>query len=289
MYFVAILIVLALMQYKRDIFERLQDDSWFDKLCQQLHLAMPGSNASMLVAVLLPCAVLWLFLLLLGDSLWGLTGLAACVLVLIYAFGRGDFSSRFEQYSQAWQNSEPEKIPAILQAIDPQYAPHVQADLPELHIAARRIFIYGAFTRLFVVLFWFALAGPVAALLYRLLRLYNREAEQQLASLLIAVMEWPVVRVFGISAALLGNFSSALGVWTATALNAGLSARRILCEVSLAALDLDMLWQDDGYISRHSPQQLAAQAREETIAIERLVKRCLVFAVVGIAIVHIVI
>lgn len=289
MYFIAILAVLALMQYRRSLFLQLQNDKWYEAFCNKLQVLAPNSHVAMLVAVLLPSLVVWLVLVTLGDTLWGLTALIIAIVVLIYSLGRGDYSSRFMQYRKAWEHNEPEKIPAILQAVEPQYVPHVEAGMAEYHVAARQVFIHAAFTRLFVVLFWFALAGPAAALLYRLLRLYQQDSEDSLAAMLIAIMEWPAVRVFGISVAFLGNFSSALGVWMSTALDVGLSARRVLCEVTLAALDLDMQWQSNEFVANHSFEQLSSMAQSETMTIEHLVKRCLVFAIVCIAIIHIVI
>lgn len=289
MYFIAILIVLALLQYRSEWIMHLQNDNLFAGLCRHWASLVPaGSNPHLLLSVLTPVLLLGLLLALFGKMLWGLPGLLLALLTLAYALGRGDYSSRFGQYRQAWLDDAPQRIPAILQALDPQQAIHANATAAELHVQARCTFIYSAFTRLFVVLFWFALAGPMLALLYRLLRLYAAAHASSTASLLIAALEWPVVRVFGITVALLGNFSSTLAVWLASALNTGMSARRILHELCLAALGQDMQWQQPRFLRSQTPAQQAASAQAEITAIEVLLKRCLVFAVVVIALLHVI-
>src|SRR5690606_9202335 len=82
--------------------------------------------------------------------------------------------------------------------------------LTEQHILARRLFIYHAFSRLFVVLFWFALLGPVAALFYRLNKLYPNKQNAFVATAK-RYIEWPCARLFVFSLALLGNFPAVKG------------------------------------------------------------------------------
>lgn len=287
MYFISILIVLALMQYRRDSFSVIQRDGWFYRLLQLVARKTDGNDYSVIFTVLLPCILLALLLFLTGKWLWGLAELLICIVILVYSIGRGEYIGRFEDYIEAWQTGQTARIPSILQALDKHYVPHMGDDAPDMHVAARRVFVYSAFTRLFVVLFWFSFLGPVAALLYRLLRLHYDHDKNAMAHLLITVMEWPVVRVFGISVALLGNFSAAFSIWLATLLDVGLSASKVIHQITLAALNQDLHWQDKNRVYLSHVDDRASMAIQEIADIRQLLKRCLVFAVVVIAFLHI--
>src|SRR5690606_12365036 len=67
----------------------------------------------------------------------------------------------------------------------------------------------------FAVLFWFMLLGAPGALLYRC---SERVAAAGGGGWLLALLEWPALRAFGLLTALAGRPGRALGVWLETRL-----------------------------------------------------------------------
>lgn len=285
MHFVSILIVLLILKYRRRTLHAVQNDRWFYALAGE----SAGTSSGLAVfmgGIVLPCLVLSVLLLLLHNVFWGLPDLLLSVLVLMYSLGRGRYISLYDAYRAAWQQQDAEKIGQVLQQLQAGYQP--AADVTSLHMDARYLFIYNAFTRLFVVLFWFALTGPVTALLYRLSRLLLQRVENPYALLLVNTMEWPVARLFALSAALLGNFSAAFarckrGTFTMQQPNAAM-----IHEISLAALGQDMQWQCSRFVVENSEDDIAEKAIAEISAVQQLIHRCMIIAVVLIAVFHIV-
>ncbi len=82
-------------------------------------------------------------------------------------------------------------------------------DWQALHLEALEIIAYRTFERLFAVLFWFFVGGAALALVYRLSVLTaERTPAGQWPRRWLWLIEWPVVRLLGLSWALAGNFDT---------------------------------------------------------------------------------
>lgn len=288
MSFIAILIALGLLQYWGTA-SPLHNDEWFNQW-QQFGLKISAQPwVQLAVVVFIPVLLLCLVMLLFGQWLWGLVELAIAVVVLMYSFGRGEFNQRLEEYNQCWRDGNYEKLPVVIQAVDPEYIPHVEEGLPRTHIAARDGFIYAGFTRLFVVLFWFVLLGPAGALAYRLLRLFQQQQDSAPLQLLRSIMEWPAGRLFGLTMAFVGNFGSAMASWFSSVMNVGMTTRQVIHANALAALEQNMNWLTGKFAETYSLEQQGKLARAEVRDIQQLLTRSLAFAVVAIAIYQIII
>jgi len=95
---------------------------------------------------------------------------------------------------------------------------------PENFYRTRDLTVQDIFSRanhsMFAVLFWFALFGPVAAVLYRMVSLLKRAAQQPAYSSLAvsteimqSVLDWLPTRFFSLCFALVGNFVKAFNYW----------------------------------------------------------------------------
>ena len=79
-----------------------------------------------------------------------------------------------------------------------------------------------AVERLFAIVFWFAILGPVGAVLYRLN--WQVKQQQQENEVVVAVdslqnvLDWIPVRLLAFCFALVGHFSAVIGFWTTQAL-----------------------------------------------------------------------
>lgn len=279
MSFISILIVILILDKKRDWIRRVQKDAWLDQLQSY---AQQKPLLQFMVSIIVPSLLLLVLMLVLHNVLWGLAHLVLSVIVLMYALGRGPYVRLFSEYKQAWRDADKDKLEQILQALGGKTVQNT--DPVELHVKARKAFVYQAFTRLFAVLFWFVVLGPAAAFLYRLVKL----ADPTKYSLgLEKFMEWPAARLFVLSVALLGNFSNAISYCKACIVDTQKTADTVISEVTLAALDQDMRWQTSRFVVENSEADIAQQAIKEVASIRLLIHRCTIFAVVLTAIVYV--
>jgi len=277
--FISILIVIVLLDKKRHWIHNVQKDAWF----YQLHSVAPQNPLlQFFISIIAPSVLLLALMLLLHNLLWGVAHLVLSIFVLMYALGRGPYIRLFSEYKQAWRDADQQKLQQVLYALDGRAI--ASEDTVDLHIKARKAFIYQAFTRLFAVLFWFVVLGPAAAFLYRLVKLAN-PTKYSLG--LEKFMEWPAARLFGLSVALLGNFSNAIGYCKACILDTQKTAETVISEVTLAALDQDMRWQTSRFVVENNEAEIAEQAIKEVASIRLLIHRCTIFAVVFTAIVYV--
>jgi len=159
--------------------------------------------------------------------------------VLIYSLGRGRLKKPVNDYLAAVSSRDwPRAMSAYIELNQPDSVEDDlvdESDWSKLNCLMLRAAGYRAVERIFVVIFWFLLLGPAGALIYRLTALYIGRAEHavdfdsggsvaitspvnDLESTLEArhlrwVLEWPAVRVLGLSLAMTGNFVNCIGPW----------------------------------------------------------------------------
>lgn len=215
MVFLAILIVYGVIQFG-DGGRALQRDEWFYRWSQWVEtLGLPGQELRVSVTVLGPVLALALALNIVeGISSWLL--LLCAVPLLLYSLGRSELSSPIHEYVAAYRRNDNVAATEIAVSLG------VEVDDDDgwwaLHRGMLQAAGYLGFERLFAVLFWFILLGPVGAVLYRLLALAceNQDSTSEMrhtAARALWLMEWPAVRVLGLSFALSGNFVGCFNHW----------------------------------------------------------------------------
>ncbi len=215
MVFLAILIVYGFIQFG-DGGRALQRDQWFLKWSRWVDsLAIANAEINLSLLVLGPVVVLLLVLGAVSSiSSWLL--LVFAVPLLLYSLGRSELSAPVHEYVAAYRRNDNVAATEIAASLG------VEVDESEdwwcLHRGMLQAAGYCGFERLFAVLFWFMLLGPVGAVLYRLLALTceqesNAEGLRLAAARALWLMEWPAVRVLGISFALSGNFVGCFTHW----------------------------------------------------------------------------
>ncbi len=173
---------------------------------------------------------------LLGGWLYGIFQLIFGVLVLMYCMGpanlwvqvyacinelnQGDPATAIERVNVAFNIGHPETSQAFHQAF------------------TRGIFL-AANKRVFAVVFWFVLLGPLGAVLYRSIALMSTESP--LGSLPLAVkfllwLDWLPVRVFTFFFALMGHFTDVLLHWKKYILKGPETNDTLLVECGVASL-----------------------------------------------------
>ena len=122
-----------------------------------------------IVLVLPVFAVIWF----LGDTLAGFTYLILAIIVLFFSLGPRDIGEEVAEYCKAVEEDDDERIRNAAKAI-------VEDDIPE-DPAERTSCVEAAVcvqanNRLYAVVFWFILFGPLAAWAYRVTDLIRRRA-----------------------------------------------------------------------------------------------------------------
>lgn len=182
-------------------------------------LVYPGG----IVLVLLPLVpVAWASRALLQTGIpWDLPYLLFAVLVLFFCLGPRDLAAEVEEYRQALADSdaaEAERVLSELCEVEHSGAKDV--------VAVEEAIFVQATNRLFGVVFWFVVFGPVGAWLFRVSDLLRRRAmtigvndPERVTPALPAieavhgVLDWLPARLAVIGYALSGNFDEAYNCW----------------------------------------------------------------------------
>ena len=216
-------------------------DGWFARFIAKLAAhknRFVQRHASVLAIVIILLLAHILVSVLSDISSWLL--LPFGTLILLYSIGRGEYLSILDTFtqtcgSQDWQASTQQAL-----ALDVKLDGIEANDWTELYNRVLEAASYRGFERTFAVLFWFFILGPVGALLYRLLFLVNVRQwhSNVLTAKLLWVVEWPAVRVLGLSFAVTGNFMGCLSRWQQRFLCPSSRTEFILVEAVLGALSV---------------------------------------------------
>lgn len=192
-----------------------------------------------LLATILPLVLIIGFLsLMLSGWLHGILKLLFATLVLLYCLGPENLWVQayrcIQEYSKDDGKLTATDVRAFfnLPATESSQALH-QAWVSALFIAANQ--------RIFAVIFWFALLGPMGAVLYRLFDIYSTKATPDLARLAtlgVDALDWLPVRLFSFIFALAGNFNKVFTIWKNDVLKSVDANQLLLTQCGIAALDV---------------------------------------------------
>lgn len=204
--------------------------------------------------------VYWWF----GESM--LVWLVLSVAALLHSFGRNEFSLVLERYIDCCAQDDWGGAVSCAQSLGILETQLTDGDWPAMHHLVLDAAAYRGFERIFAVLFWFVILGPLGAMVYRHFMLMNQfKADvNPLVKKCIYIMEWPAVRVFGASLAATGNFAGWHLRWKDNLLQNGLSSVAVLNTSVLGALSVD-----DNIV------QTCAVTRNELDLMNRLYRRTL--------------
>ena len=204
------------------------------------------------VVLVLPVfAVIWF----LGSTLAGFTYLFLAIVVLFFSLGPQDIGEEVGEYCRALESGENEQVNNAAKAIVEDAVP---ADADEHTSCVEAAVCVQANNRLFAVVFWFVILGPLAAWAYRATDLIRRRAvfsaardEQtdgnsarirDAAEMLHGWLAWIPARLTAVGYAAAGHMDDALAALRAPTedKNATTSERseNLLARVGIAALAL---------------------------------------------------
>ena len=296
MHLIALLIGLVIERLATQLFH-LRKLRWIDRVIDAgFRQAGRLSNwpalipiVALVVLLVLPVLALAVVFVL-GDPLLGFPYLVLGVFVLFFSLGPQDIGEDVDEYCKAMEDGDKERIQETAKAI-------IESDVPEdtlerIHRVEEAVCVQ-ANNRLFAVIFWFVLLGPLGAWTYRVTDLIRRRAvfvaarekessgmPERLCDAAIVLhgwLAWIPARLTAIGYAAAGNFDTALGAWRAPTEQESDSAseynEHLLARVGVGALALG----DD------SDEDLVTRGVRGATAANRLVFRLLLISAVVIA------
>jgi AmpE protein len=259
MHLIALLIGLVIERLATQLFH-LRRLRWIDKIIDAGFAQArkvpnwPALIPIVALTILLALPVLAI-LLALDDSLLGFPYLLLGIVVLFFSLGPQDIGEDVDEYCKAMKDGDAERVHDTAKAIIESEVP--EDTLERIHKVEEAVCVQ-ANNRLFAVVFWFVLLGPLGAWTYRATDLVRRRAVfaasrdetddsncerlRDAATLLHGWLAWIPARLTAIGYAAAGNFDTALGAWRAPGEQASDSPseynEHLLARVGTAALAL---------------------------------------------------
>lgn len=245
-----LVLLIALLVERFFDFAHLRDWFWMPRL-EALVKKYLKTNApwAVFAANILPLVLLLMLLnALLFKSLYGFPGLVFDVAVLLYCLGPRNFWA--DAYAAI--NALVTNPSAAVETCKTSFDIDSHLDAGARYRALLDRFFTASETRLFGVVFWYAILGAGGALLYRMVAIFAaREGDSQPAKLSLQVLDWLPVRLFTLIFALAGNFSKVLLVWPKKAVLGLMNADDMLVTCGTAAIGDEMTnIPDDGKVLR---------------------------------------
>ncbi len=214
MNFLSLVAVLALLLWVGSI-KTSQYDGWFKLLSQRLQ-KIPGFASlpalPLMLSLVIPLAVLVVVFLLVQKHLGKPWLFFIYFPVLLYSLGRGNVLDDIKHYLALVAKDDNVAATQWLDLNSKKNYPEEEiSDWKTLHTLALKMFAYRGYENTFAVIFWFVIAGPFGALLYRMSLMYRDFADEQhynIAAKWLWLLELPSVRLMGITWALVGNFET---------------------------------------------------------------------------------
>lgn len=228
----------------------LPGDLWFGRLLQFINRQTQRFEQDSIdhwrsiLALFLP-ALLLLCLLWAVEGVWlGFISFCIHVALLLTLFDPQPLREWVQRYLLLWRAENYEGAYLALQERFPVRTSDGDDDPREVHAHCIRFLLTNSFERLFAVLFWYLVLGPIGALVYYAV-VQLREVRYQTNSFSAAqywlerlefVLEWVPVRLLGLTFALAGQFEDTFNCLRHFATDVGSSAMRVLFACACAAI-----------------------------------------------------
>ncbi|MCZ6499419.1 MAG: regulatory signaling modulator protein AmpE [Gammaproteobacteria bacterium] len=226
------------------------------------------------------------------DFLNDLPYLLFAILLLIFSLGPRDLQEDVQGFCDARGKGDEEETSRSAKALTESNFPR---DPGERELAVEEAVLFQAVNRIFAVVFWFMVLGPVGAWMFRVTDLFRRRSSFEAARLrekndeatvagdsifwIHGLLIWIPSRLLAIGYAIAGSFDGAFSAWRAYAkTKRGKLRYDIKTKELLAAVGQGALEEIRGDLSDEDPQVRSARA-----AI-RLVQRALFVWVFAIAV-----
>ena len=233
---------------------------WLDRLIDfgfRQAARLPNWPALIAVIIIGVVFVLPVFALIwfLGDTLAGFTYLLLAIVVLFFSLGPRDIGEEVGRYCKALESDDQDEVHNAAKAIVENDVPE---DLAERTRCVEEAVCVQANNRLFAVIFWFVVLGPLAAWAYRVTDLIRRRAVftaardedadgnagriRDAAEMLHGWLAWIPARLTAVGYAAAGHMDDAIAALRAPTEDHDLTtserSEHLLARVGIAALAL---------------------------------------------------
>lgn len=221
MHLVAIVLALILERVLSGLLH-LRDGNWmgpwFDWVIPQGERSRRALPLFLVLAIAVPLAPVLAVDLLIGERLYGIPGLVFAVVVLVISLGPRDLIMQIKAYRNALHVGDEAAVQALAEDLLDGEAPAHPADRG---VAVARAILIEANNRVFGVMLWFFILGPVGAWAFRLIessrhRFRRSRRDPILAAWMDTVhglVAWIPARLLAAGYALAGSFEDAVSDW----------------------------------------------------------------------------
>ncbi len=214
-----IILIAMLFEHFVGIADDIRRFGWFEQYVLWLenryaHYKSWNGPTGVIASLILPLLLVILIDIILAKYFLP-AGFLFALAILTYSLGPAYLDPILDDYINAIDNNDADKIDELTIKLVESSTDSDQLDEQQI---IEDIMIQ-ANDRLFAVLFWFLLLGPVGAILYRLasqLRMQHQDIHgsySDSARDLYNILNWPSARLFSIGSALSGNLVDAIEAW----------------------------------------------------------------------------
>ena len=199
-------------------------DGYFDAAIRRIARWPRWSfHAGLVLVIAVPALpVLLISLGLRGDEIiWDVAYLSFAVLIVFFCLGPRDLGSEVDEYCEAKDGGDDEAADRVLLEMSEAERPRAS----DIEIVEEAIFVQSN-NRIFGVIFWFVVLGPVGAWIFRVSDLLRRRVvfehqraeagnEPILAAIesIYGILKWVPARLAMLGYALSGSFDDAMNAW----------------------------------------------------------------------------
>ncbi len=237
---VSIILSLLLDRMLRHLHD-LRDLSWFEYYTGSLSNLIASKNAwlKLVFVLFLPLVITLILQLLLQGFLFGVPYFVFGIFILMYCLGPACLSSDIEAYLDARSLGDDDEALHYAGALTERAA----STVPDQQTSdVTRAILHVANERIFSVLFWFVVLGPVGAVVYRLVTNISKRDEVdslvQATRLIQGIITWIPAHMLAAGYALTGHFDGAFRAYQSRPKESDLSLTNydVLVTTGLGAL-----------------------------------------------------
>jgi membrane protein required for beta-lactamase induction len=202
-----------------------------------VRLATWPSYLVLVLSLVLPLFIVALINILLKGLLFGFFKLVFGALVVMYCLGPRNF---WAQTYAAMMELHRDDAKSVGEKVQSVFGVTLSEEPQAFHYAFTNILLIEANRRVFAVLFWFVLLGPVGAFLYRCVDLCRTHGVSVIApaTKLMLWLDWLPVRFYTFFFALAGHFTKVIRVWKKDVFTPPIANDTLIADCGIAALDV---------------------------------------------------
>ncbi len=237
---ISIILSLLLDRMLRHLHD-LRDLSWFEHYTGLLSNLIASKNAwlKLVFVLFLPLVIILILQLLLQGFLFGVPYFVFGIFILMYCLGPACLSSDIEAYLDARSLGDDDEALHYAGALTERAA----STVPDQQTSdVTRAILHAANERIFSVLFWFVVLGPIGAVVYRLVTNISKRDEvdslAQVTRLIQGLITWLPAHMLATGYALTGHFDGAFRAYQSRPKESDLSLTNydVLVTTGLGAL-----------------------------------------------------